>query len=83
MTTINFTLTESWQLVLTGAGLITLETGDRAEYHIASATPAVGADYQSILRQDGRSWLEYTKSEKVYMRKTDPTGENTVIIGVS
>lgn len=55
MTTQNITLDETWQVILAGQdGIITMEGGSKAKYHLGTVAPALDTPHYSTLHLGGR-----------------------------
>jgi len=80
MATAELTLTNSFQLVIAGAAVVTLEIGAKAKLHIAADLPADNAAAHRLVRHTDRSSFTYNGSDNIYARKDDPADTDNVVI---
>jgi hypothetical protein len=81
MATAELELTNSYQLVSTASDvLITLEQGKAVYLHEAASLPLDTAPAHTLLRGTDRTFWNYTGSNNIYAKKTDPANSRTVKI---
>lgn len=77
--TTNTALTNAYQLIGAGPGIITLEIGLRGEIHLTpSATPSAGSAFHSLIQNTDRTWMQVPAGMTAYARKR-ANDDSTVI----
>lgn len=80
MATAEKTLTDSYQLLIAGPAVVTLEKGKVAMLHIASSTPSSNAAAHRLVRGTDRESFTYNGYDNIYVKKTDPANDRVVIV---
>jgi hypothetical protein len=80
MATAEKTLTNSYQLIISGPALVSLEKGSLALLHVAAALPLDTAPAHRLVAGTDRESFTYNGSDNIYARKFDPAGTQVVVI---
>ena len=68
MATISLVLTNVYQLVGAGPGLMTIEDGIRVKFHIGVSLPGVDDPAHTMTRASDRSSMSYSGTENIYAK---------------